>query len=90
MGWSVSYQPIDDESLTGTPLGDFDTFPEAIRTLKTHVEKLLKEDDSDESLMYLLEDIKDISEDPGIMGDVDQWEDWDFSTETTAYYVESY
>src|SRR3990172_3225710 len=36
MGWSVSYQPIDDESLTGTPLGDFDTFPEAIRTLKTH------------------------------------------------------
>ena len=91
MGWSVGYLQDDGEE---THFANFATFGKGMAHLEGHVLTVLDNMEESDNLRKEYEtvfaDIKDISRDPGIMDDPDQWEDLEFYTESGYFYIVEY
>jgi len=88
MSWSVGFESDDGDNVD---LGSFTSFSKGIMHLKRHVKNILDKMEPCHNLreeyITCLADIKDISDDRGIMSDSDQWEDMDFYVEDGHFYV---
>lgn len=86
MSWSVGFAHSNGDV---TYLYHVVTFPEGMRKLYTYVVGEMDSSDESESeeWLTLIADISDIKDDPGIMGDPDQWEDEEFWVTDGHYYV---
>lgn len=90
MGWSVGFKTTELNA-TDVRLTEVSTFRAGMDFLEAHIVAILdnlgKTDNLREEYVTLLADIQDISHDPGIMDDPDQWEDEDFYGNTIVFWI---
>lgn len=90
MGWSVGFTTHEADAPDVT-LVEVSTFSEGMNFLEGHFKAILDNmdemDNDRDEYECLLADVQDISHDPGIMDDPDQWEDEDFVGGSITFYV---